>query len=74
MPGDLVEYLLTMGLKAEITEAMKEKMQKRRKVVTKPPKWRLQLFSERQESDDSNIEEGDDSPDDDDSEYSQEYD
>mgnify|MGYP006897441152 CR=1 FL=1 len=33
---------------------MKEAMEKRRKVVTKSPKWRLTLFSDREESDDSN--------------------
>ena len=42
-------------------------MQKRRKVVTKPPRWRLVLFSDREESDDSNIEDdGDDEDYDDD--------
>jgi len=39
---------------------MREKMQKRRKIVTKPPKWRVQLFSDREESDDSNIVDEDD--------------
>lgn len=34
---------------------MWEKIDKRRKIVTKPPKWRVRLFSDRQQSDDSNI-------------------
>lgn len=46
------------------------KIDKMKKVNKKPPKWLLQLFSDRQESDDSNIEGDDDDEDEDDDSYS----
>ena len=47
--------LRTYGLKAEITQEMNLKQAKRKEIVKKPPKWMVQLFSDRSESDDSNI-------------------
>lgn len=59
-PDELYQAMREKGLKAEITYEMREKMEKRRKIVQKPPKWRVQLFSDREESDDSNMVDEDD--------------
>ena len=60
LPDELYTVMKDRGLIAEITAEMRDKMQKRRKAVIKPPKWRVQLFSDREESDDSNIVDEDD--------------
>lgn len=64
VPDALFSVLKKEGLEAEIDEEMRGRMEKRRKAVTKSPKWRLVLFSEREESDDSDVGERDDEEDD----------
>lgn len=64
VPDALFSVLKKEGLMAEIDEEMRGRMEKRRKIVTKSPKWRLMLFSEREESDDSDAGERDEDEDD----------
>lgn len=55
MPPQLFVILKIYGLVADIDETQAERIKKMKKTVKKPPKWMLQLFSDRQESDDSNV-------------------
>lgn len=47
MPPQLVEALRFLGMKVEFSEELKMKIDKMKKVNKKPPKWLLQLFSDR---------------------------
>lgn len=47
MPPQLFVILKIYGLVADIDETQAERIKKMKKTVKKPPKWMLQLFSDR---------------------------
>ena len=60
MPKSLWMHLVSNGVDVVLTEEQIAKMEKIRKPMEKQPKWMIQLFSDRQESEDSEVQENSD--------------
>lgn len=60
MPDALYLALKLRGLRAEISQEQRDKMAKHRQPSKHKPKWLQQFFSDRAESDDSQVSQNDD--------------